>query len=832
MIDIVLPVQKGAPFTEAFREPAEFLYEILRRERVEVCLRSAETSFQFQDSKRYIVFGPHLFSSISPSPNIVLVNLEQLANSPLATKEYIGLLAHSLTIDYCEANIPYYSGQHSNARQLGLLVLCGELFSNRINITAQKKEYHLFFGALTKRRRSILSSLEDRGIPVLVKTGIYGSELQLWIQKAKSILNIHAYAIETPLESIRLMPLIGSEVPVLTEKSIIDSSNQWLLDKGLGFVDFSSVKAPELESEHLNHAQEIAPLLKAHLETKQPEDYLQPLLMWCHAASGSTTGTCLARPWSYQLSGLHVGCGNVFIPTMLNIDIKKTPALDIEADICAKSLLPLKCNHERFPGGLFVGSESINSIYMKCTFEHLDDPIAAMTNARDLLMPGGLLYLEVPYDLAFGAWQDPTHRRAVNQNSFRYYYEWAWYLGWDEWGLKTQSIRPILSDTGRELKAKGTSIDELTAIPRAIDSLEVLMIKKLLPEQVRLKSASRHNPDLNENRLTIQDYKKEVKYKPEHVIETLFQDSLYPETEIPKWHQDLKRLDPSKWDESNLPSVSICTPTTSRRHLFLLNCLLQILCQDYPLSKIEWIIVGDDDDDGLSSLQALTETILDTQVVRLPPGTPIGRKRNLSYSLSRNNLIFNFDDDDFYFPERILDAVRLFVQQATISDCYVGSNLLPIFFSDLDELWLSQPRIGVACAGSFAFPRSLSFTSHHDECVSHGEEISFTRNYTLRLIDQDPTSCMVCFAHSSNTFDKKRLRRNGEREWIKNVGSINDKSISYLFDSQLFKNLQLIEAKSSSLSALHSQIEDQKTLRLINSALTSKYLARLIGRLS
>ncbi|MBX9715374.1 MAG: hypothetical protein K2X42_02135, partial [Burkholderiaceae bacterium] len=30
------------------------------------------------------------------------------------------------------------------------------------------------------------------------------------------------------------------------------------------------------------------------------------------------------------------------------------------------------------------------------------------------------------------AWQDPTHVRAMNENSWIYYIEWFWYLGWFE----------------------------------------------------------------------------------------------------------------------------------------------------------------------------------------------------------------------------------------------------------------------------------------------------------------------------------------------------------------------------------------------------------------
>jgi hypothetical protein len=40
------------------------------------------------------------------------------------------------------------------------------------------------------------------------------------------------------------------------------------------------------------------------------------------------------------------------------------------------------------------------------------------------------LEVEVPYEKAPSAWQDPTHLRAMNKSSWLYYTDWFWYLGW------------------------------------------------------------------------------------------------------------------------------------------------------------------------------------------------------------------------------------------------------------------------------------------------------------------------------------------------------------------------------------------------------------------
>ena len=55
-----------------------------------------------------------------------------------------------------------------------------------------------------------------------------------------------------------------------------------------------------------------------------------------------------------------------------------------------------------------------------------------MTRCLALLKTGGEMHVEVPFEGAPTAWQDPTHVRAMNENSWLYYTDWFWYLGWFE----------------------------------------------------------------------------------------------------------------------------------------------------------------------------------------------------------------------------------------------------------------------------------------------------------------------------------------------------------------------------------------------------------------
>jgi SAM-dependent methyltransferase len=109
--------------------------------------------------------------------------------------------------------------------------------------------------------------------------------------------------------------------------------------------------------------------------------------------------------------------------------------------------------------------------------EHIPDLVAAMTNVKDLLEVGGEFHISVPYELSLGAWQDPTHVRAFNENSWLYYTDWHWYLGWqDRFNLSSMEFK--LSEFGQELMDKNVPDSEILRTPRAVDSMKVILCKQ------------------------------------------------------------------------------------------------------------------------------------------------------------------------------------------------------------------------------------------------------------------------------------------------------------------------------------------------------------------
>ena len=111
----------------------------------------------------------------------------------------------------------------------------------------------------------------------------------------------------------------------------------------------------------------------------------------------------------------------------------------------------------------------------------------------------------------------------------------------------------------------------------------------------------------------------------------------------------------NKKKSSQYPFVSVCTPTFNRRP-FIKTMLQCFRNQDYPKSRIEWIIV----DDGTDKVFDLIDEANIPQIQYIPVENKmsLGAKRNFMHTKARGSIIVYMDDDDYYPPERISHAVE------------------------------------------------------------------------------------------------------------------------------------------------------------------------------
>ena len=146
--------------------------------------------------------------------------------------------------------------------------------------------------------------------------------------------------------------------------------------------------------------------------------------------------------------------------------------------------------------GIFrLPREAFEAITASHVLEHLPDLVTAMTNCLNLLADGGLMHIAVPYDLSYGAWQDPTHLRGFNERSWWYYCDWYWYLGWTEARFDLISQDFLHSPLGVALRECRVPDDEILRTPRAVDEMRVILRRRPLTAAERAHGAAMRGED-------------------------------------------------------------------------------------------------------------------------------------------------------------------------------------------------------------------------------------------------------------------------------------------------------------------------------------------------
>jgi len=167
---------------------------------------------------------------------------------------------------------------------------------------------------------------------------------------------------------------------------------------------------------------------------------------------------------------LNLGSGKDFRQDCLNADIQAIKNPDWVLDI---TKVPWGETISTRFGEIKVEQGMFTKIIANDVLEHIPDLVKAMTNCKDLLVEGGEFHIHVPYDLSLGAWQDPTHVRAFNENSWLYYTDWHWYLGWKD-KFVVKELQFVKSKLAEEINI---SDQMLTILPRMVDSMKVVLVK-------------------------------------------------------------------------------------------------------------------------------------------------------------------------------------------------------------------------------------------------------------------------------------------------------------------------------------------------------------------
>jgi glycosyltransferase involved in cell wall biosynthesis len=225
--------------------------------------------------------------------------------------------------------------------------------------------------------------------------------------------------------------------------------------------------------------------------------------------------------------------------------------------------------------------------------------------------------------------------------------------------------------------------------------------------------------------------------------------------------------------DSELPFVSVCTPTFNRRPFIeiMFQCFRN---QDYPKENIEWIIV----DDGTDKIKDLIDKadIPQIKYFSLNDKLPLGAKRNHMHKLAKGDIIVYIDDDDYYPPERISHAVEKL--EANKQALCAGASEIYVYYKHVRKMIQCGPYgPNHATAGTFAFRKELLKLTKYDDTAELAEEKQFLKDYTIPFVQLDPLKTILVFSHDHNTFDKKKLFENAHPEYFRESSKTVDSFI-------------------------------------------------------
>ncbi|MBQ9452664.1 MAG: methyltransferase domain-containing protein [Desulfovibrio sp.] len=457
--------------TKAMDDLALPLYFTLRKLKYNVCIVR----------NTYIPDATNILMDFCDYPNMditkfpedtIIYNLEQLVEgSKGVNKDYINACSQFTVWDYSEDNVKRFKEVYN------IKNVCHVPFGYCPEMTRISPEYPkdidvLLYGALNDRRIAMIAALQKLHINAIGFSGVFGLERDILIARSKLVMNVHYY-IPGIQEIIRLGYLWANKKCVVCECNT-DTSIHFGYENACIYAPYEEI--PTKIEQILSHPKAITTMGNAAFLQFSNHPYTDIL----ESIVGPAPKRDAIKSIGQQLripSFCNVGSGKNFLPEALNIDISPQWNPDIVMDISQPIPWGEKKSVQRF-GTVMFKKGMFKKIRMFDVLEHVPNVIATMTNLLEMLCDGGELHLNVPYDLSLGAWQDPTHLHAFNENSWLYYTDWHWYIGWREERFDLQNIDYILSDLGKKLRSQGRNMDNILRMPRAVDSMEVLLKKR------------------------------------------------------------------------------------------------------------------------------------------------------------------------------------------------------------------------------------------------------------------------------------------------------------------------------------------------------------------
>ena len=435
------------------------------------------------------VFGAHLGfdAALRQRYSCIFVNLEQLGRGGAAVPPaYLRLLAGSAVVEYDADNIAAYTTHADDVPTFPLL--CAPYLRPVGALPLEERPIDLLFiGSLNERRKALIQRIEATGRTVaLFDAPTYGPERDQVILQAKAVLNAHFYE-SSRFEQARVSHCLSLHTPVISERTPQTRPHEAFEDNVFWF------DAASLDDFFKHRFATPAFYAEARaaierFEQFDPIDAYADILAF--AAGYGRTHQEQRSVAAWQPTHINLGSGKDYKPGWLNIDVIDRAQPDLVLDLGQPVAWPVH-GHTPYAGELRLAEGTVETIYANNVLEHVPDLPQLMGNCLALLKTGGSFVIEVPYEHAPTAWQDPTHLRALNEKSWLYYTDWFWYLGWfehrfkvEQFGYLDEALRPC----GRESAAfMRVTLNKVETTARERTTARVMRADFALPDDEPLE---------------------------------------------------------------------------------------------------------------------------------------------------------------------------------------------------------------------------------------------------------------------------------------------------------------------------------------------------------
>lgn len=240
---------------------------------------------------------------------------------------------------------------------------------------------------------------------------------------------------------------------------------------------------------------------------------------------------------------------------------------------------------------------------------------------------------------------------------------------------------------------------------------------------------------------------------------------------------------------SDLPKISIITPTYNRRKLFTM-ALNNYENFNYPKNKIEWVIIDDSpkDEDSVEDLVSFMRNVKYIRFRSTEEPMTVASKRNIGVSNSSHKYIVHMDDDDYYPPESLLARIKILMKYESEGIECVGSTLIGTYNIMTNVSSMSTDGPISLSEASMAYTKHFWEKRGFDDLCVRGEHKYFTENRFEQIMDIPYSFVLIAINHRNNMTNELRGDDNMLKFSEKNArfGEVANFYDTWDMDTQMF----------------------------------------------